>query len=124
MSAHSTGAAKRRWSGIVGAGLLLAVVGGVYETASPVRAAADPADCATPTDIESGGGNRPIRVEEGDIVRLTGGLFTGPVDALEYGGTLCVAADANLNPTAVRQPSGSLVVQGSARFPSFTSRPR
>ncbi|HEU5472369.1 MAG TPA: Ig-like domain-containing protein [Actinophytocola sp.] len=102
--------------------LLLMVAGGAYHAARPARAAVDPAACATPDDIESGGGVRTIRVAAGEVVLLTGGTFTGPIDLLESGGTLCVAADANLNPNAVRQPAGGLVVQGTARFPSFTSR--
>src|SRR3954464_12474608 len=74
---------------------LLVVLGaGVYGGA-PARAA-DPAACQTPTNTVSGGGAAAISVGPGEVLLLTGGTFTGPVDALAGGGTLCVAAGAAL----------------------------
>src|SRR4051794_4497588 len=122
MTAHGAGKGKRWRSGTAGGLLFLVLAGAGYEAASPAPAAADPSACATPTDVDSGGGSRAIRVHQGDVLLLTGGTFTGTIDVLETGGTLCVAVGATLNPSAVRKPAGSLVVQGSARFPSFTSR--
>ncbi|MFL6142475.1 MAG: Ig-like domain-containing protein [Labedaea sp.] len=120
MTSHWAGAGKRWRSGIVG-GLLLMSVGGAYPVLVPA-AAADPSACATPTNTLSGGGNQALRVRSWEVLLLAAGTYTGPIDILEHGGTLCLAADATLNTSAVRKPEGSVVVQGSARFPSFSSR--
>ena len=84
----------------------------ISPAASPANAAfadqcASPDRTLTPT-------TSTIAVAAGETVLLTGGSFTGGIDALPAGGTLCVAAGATLAPPYMNNAAGSLLVAGGA----------
>ncbi len=55
-----------------------------------------------------------ISVAPGETVLLTGGAFTGGIDALPAGGTLCVAAGATLAPPYMNNAAGAIAVAAGA----------
>jgi uncharacterized repeat protein (TIGR01451 family) len=99
-----------------------AVVALVAMPVAPAFAAPSPAICDSPTRTVSGGGPASVVVHAGEVVLLTGGTFTGPLHLTERDGTVCVAADATLNPKSVKGPEGDMIVIGSANLPSITSQ--
>lgn len=76
--------------------------------------------CAAPTRILNPAASS-VSVAAGETVLLQTGTFTGGVDALPSGGTLCVAAGATLRPAYLNNGAGALVIQagGTAAFPSI-----
>jgi uncharacterized repeat protein (TIGR01451 family) len=88
---------------------------------APAFAVPSPAICDAPTRTVSGGGPASVVVHGGEVVELTGGTFTGPLHLTDREGTVCVAADATLNPKSVKDPAGDMIVIGEANLPSVTS---
>jgi uncharacterized repeat protein (TIGR01451 family) len=100
----------------------LAVVALVALPVAPAFGAPSPTVCDSPTRTVSGGGPASVVVHGGEVVELIGGTFTGPLHLTERDGTVCVAADATLNPKSVKGPEGDMIVIGSANLPSITSQ--
>lgn len=78
-------------------------------------------ECSTPTRLLDPASSS-VTVASGETVLLASGTFTGGVNALPAGGTLCVAAGAILQPAYINNASGSIVIAsgGSASFPSIS----
>jgi uncharacterized repeat protein (TIGR01451 family) len=106
-------------------GALLTVAGlvsvSVATGASAWAAPPSPDACATPTSTLSGGGDEDLVVGPGEVLALTSGTYTGRLNDLVEGGTLCVAADAFLGPQTMQKPAGDLVILGTAELPPFTA---
>ena len=98
---------------------LLVAVGAGSASAAPLAVNADV--CATPTTTISGGGSGSVSIKAGEVVLLAAGTYTGRINDLVNGGTLCVAGDAALIPNNFTTPGGDLVVLGRADLPPFDS---
>lgn len=106
-------------------GLVVGVAAAVLAFAALVAGPAQTArasfatQCASPTSIlDPSAGS--VSVAPGQTVLLATGTFTGGVNALPSGATLCVASGAALNPAYMNNAEGSLVVAagGSTAFSS------
>ena len=104
-------------------GVLTALaVGTLVYVPGPAAEAVFAADCSAPTRTLSGGSNQPITVAAGERLLLTGGSFTGGVDAFPEGSFLCVSASASLAPAYLNNAAGTLDIApgGTASFPSIS----
>src|SRR6188768_4141926 len=91
----------------VGAGAAIAaLLAAALAVAMPsaVVAVPDTNICSSPTRTLSGGGSQSLNVAAGEVLLLTGGTFTGALDLELEAATLCVAADASLEPRNVKSP--------------------
>ncbi|MET0997188.1 MAG: Ig-like domain-containing protein [Marmoricola sp.] len=100
----------RRRSAFLGV-LAAAVVSMLLGYAPAPTATADFAsDCGSPTRTLTGGGNASITVAAGERLLLTGGTFSGGIDAFPDGSFLCVAGTASLSPPYLNNAAGALDV--------------
>ena len=102
---------------------MLAVLAAGATCLAPHSARADFAsDCGAPTRTLTGPSSASITVAAGERLLLTGGTFTGGIDAFPSGAGLCVAGSATLSPPYVNNAAGALDVApgGRATFPSVS----
>ncbi|WP_285114151.1 Ig-like domain-containing protein [Leifsonia sp. fls2-241-R2A-40a] len=117
---RTAGPARARWA----AGAVAILVGAAALTlAEPVPAPAHAdfaSQCSTPTRTVNTG-DPAIRVTAGETV-LVASDYTGGVDALPAGGTLCVASGATLSVSYLNNAAGALLVAAGATLalPSVT----
>ncbi|WP_374008342.1 Ig-like domain-containing protein [Leifsonia sp. LS-T14] len=109
---------RRRSRAIVCAALALALAPAFLALDAPAAQATFASQCASPTRILDPG-PAAITVAPGETVLLAGGSFTGGVNALPSGATLCVAPGASLTPPYMNNATGSLVIAagGSTAMP-------
>ncbi len=81
----------------------------------------DPTACANPTRTLSGGGSDAITVAGGEVLRLSGGTFTGGSDSLPADAVICVGPGATYSPAYLNNPRGALVIDGAAVMGSLSS---
>ena len=89
------------------AGVVALLLSGAFVVGPAGSGVAGPAVsvCDTPTSSLGGGTTDAINVHAGDVLLLTSGTYTGVLH-LRDGGTLCVAADAALEPKSMKSPAG------------------
>jgi uncharacterized repeat protein (TIGR01451 family) len=87
--------------------VLVALTVGIAPAQTAAAVFAD--QCAAPTRTVAPTG-ASISVAAGETVLLSGGQFTGGVDALPAGATLCVASGSTLSPGYMNNAAGALVV--------------
>lgn len=100
----------------------LAVASTTAVVVAPAPASADFAsECSAPTRTLTGDRTASVQVAAGETVLLTGGTFSGGVDALPETGRLCVAGSAELDAAYLNNASGALVVAagGEVALPSI-----
>lgn len=100
----------RGWAVLTVASLVASLCGlGLGLGAALPARASFATQCASPTRTLSPGASA-ISVAPGETVLLAGGAFTGGVDSLPSGATLCVAPGASLVPPYLNNAMGSLIV--------------
>lgn len=100
----------------LGAILLGAVFVVAALTALPGAAVATFASqCGAPTRSPAPGSGS-LSVAAGETVLLAGGAFTGGIDALPAGATVCVGAGATLSPGYMNNAAGTIVVASGANL--------
>ncbi|MFF2052931.1 Ig-like domain-containing protein [Leifsonia sp. NPDC058194] len=113
---HARRGSTRRtiWARVTGSALsTLLVAGALIAGAGASPASADfTSQCAAPTRTVAAGATS-ISVAAGETV-LVAADFTGGVDALPAGSTLCVGAGATLTGSYLNNPAGALVVASGA----------
>ena len=79
-------------------------------------------ECGSPTRTLTGDRTATIAVAPGETLLLREGRFTGGVDALPAGGTLCLASSATVEVPYLNNAAGSLVVAagGSVTLPNVS----
>ena len=97
-------------------------VGALVYVPGPAAQAVFAADCSAPTRTLSGGSSDAITVAAGERLLLTGGTFTGGINAFPEGSFLCVAGSAALRPAYLNNAAGTLDIAagGVAGFPSIS----
>ncbi|WP_314148942.1 Ig-like domain-containing protein [uncultured Leifsonia sp.] len=107
----------------LGAAITALAVGAVLVVSGPLSPAqaSFASQCAAPTRTLDASATS-VSIAAGETVLLASGTFTGGIDALPSGATLCVAAGAALQPAYLNNAAGSIVVaaDGTASFPSIS----
>ncbi|MGH1547709.1 Ig-like domain-containing protein [Leifsonia poae] len=90
-------------------------------TPSAPASASFASQCATPTRTLDPSASS-VSLAPGETVLLASGTFTGGVNALPSGATLCVAAGATLQPAYLNNGAGTVIVAAgaTATFPSLS----
>lgn len=104
------GGSARIASALTGAAMVL----GLSFTATPAALADFGTECGSPTRTLTGDRAATIAVAPGETLLLRDGRFTGGIDALPAGGTLCVASSATVAVPYLNNAAGSVVVAPGA----------
>jgi uncharacterized repeat protein (TIGR01451 family) len=78
-------------------------------------------ECATPTLVVNGNSVPSLTLAPGDVVLIGSGTFTGGVNALPTGATLCVAAGASFVPAYLNNGAGRFLNNGTSTFNGVAS---
>src|SRR5262245_37480922 len=99
------------------AALGLGVAGLAVTTPAAMADSFDDA-CSSPTTTIPASSSAPLSVGAADVVLISGGTFSGGIDAWAAGGVVCVAAAAAFSPPYINNANGSLYNRGTVTMPS------
>ena len=87
---------------------------------SPGPTVADSFDdaCASPTQTIAADSSTAISLTPTSVVLISGGTFSGGLDAFPSGAVLCVAAGATAQPAYMNNAAGAIYGRGTIRLPA------
>lgn len=78
------------------------------------------AQCSGCTITVSSNSSTSYSLSSGQVLCITGGTYTGSINNLANGATICVGTNATFSPSSLNNISGSIVNHGVANMPGFS----